>query len=131
MNQKWKNQRKFSFVVLAFSPAVKNESCWEGVFWFVSQNTMATQCINHLHRHSMLYFSLELFTICSYPFRLAFKSTKANLAFSLMYLFYPLATFANHFFISFSLIFPKTNCCLEYFLLSFQITIWTLFFYIY
>ena len=75
--------------------------------------------------------SLELFTICSYPSRLAFNSTKANLAFSLMYLFYPLATFANHFFISFSLIFPKTNCCLEYFLLSFQITIWTLFFYIY
>ena len=68
---------------------------------FPKYNGDAMQCINHLRRHNMLYFSLELFKICSYPSRLAFNSTKANLAFSLMYLFYPLATFANHFFISF------------------------------
>ena len=54
---------------------------------FPKYNGDAMQCINHLRRHNMLYFSLELFTICSYHSRLAFKSTKANLAFSLMYLF--------------------------------------------
>ena len=70
---------------------------------FPKYNGDAMQCINHLRRHNMLYFSLELFKICSYPSRLAFNSTKANLAFPLMYLFYPLATFANHFFIYFQL----------------------------